>query len=50
LEERRRNQERLDTRSASRRLNPELSRMATQVKEVLPHVPVTAIYNDLGKV
>lgn len=47
LEERRRNQERLDTRSASRRLNPELSRMATQVKEVLPHVPVTAIYNDL---
>lgn len=27
----------------------EMRRMATQVKEVLPHVPLNAIYKDLSK-
>lgn len=27
----------------------EVRRMATQVKEVLPHVPLNAIYKDLSK-
>lgn len=48
-EEKRRNQERANIQMGAARLaNPELARMATQVKEVLPHVPVVAIYNDLA--
>ncbi|XP_066251167.1 lipid droplet-regulating VLDL assembly factor AUP1-like [Euwallacea similis] len=48
LEEKRRTQALADARyGASRLPNPELARMATQVKEVLPHVPVSAIYGDL---
>ncbi|XP_072378485.1 lipid droplet-regulating VLDL assembly factor AUP1-like [Diabrotica undecimpunctata] len=40
--------QRPQTRFASpRTLNPELQRMGKQVKEVLPHVPLTAIYSDL---
>lgn len=32
-----------------RSLNPDLHRMSLQVKEVLPHVPLNSIYNDLCK-
>lgn len=49
-EERRRAQERTNqlSNSFSSASNPELVRMAAQVKEVLPHVPVGTIYNDLN--
>lgn len=48
-EERRRNQEQTNGRlSLSRFANPQVLRMVSQVKEVLPHVPIQAIYNDLG--
>lgn len=33
----------------ARPINIDLHRMSMQVKEVLPHVPMNAIYNDLCK-
>ncbi|XP_050303142.1 lipid droplet-regulating VLDL assembly factor AUP1-like [Anthonomus grandis grandis] len=49
VEERRRQLDRANMQYLNNRMaNPELARMAAQVKEVLPHVPVTAIYNDLA--
>ncbi|ENN75747.1 lipid droplet-regulating VLDL assembly factor AUP1 [Dendroctonus ponderosae] len=48
-EERRRNQEQTNGRSSLTRFaNPQVLRMVSQVKEVLPHVPIQAIYNDLA--
>uniref|UniRef100_V5GFZ1 Lipid droplet-regulating VLDL assembly factor AUP1 n=1 Tax=Anoplophora glabripennis TaxID=217634 RepID=V5GFZ1_ANOGL len=42
------NQQRLEMQNSSRSvLNSELQRMSLQVREVLPHVPFTAVYNDL---
>ncbi|KAL1491482.1 hypothetical protein ABEB36_012073 [Hypothenemus hampei] len=47
-EKQRRNQQRVHFQYASGRpANMELNRMASQVKEVFPHIPVSAIYNDL---
>ncbi|KAG5887830.1 hypothetical protein JTB14_022688 [Gonioctena quinquepunctata] len=40
-------QQRAQIRNVNRAINPEIQRMAYQVKEVLPHVPFNIIYNDL---
>ncbi|CAH1998016.1 unnamed protein product [Acanthoscelides obtectus] len=34
-------------RRPARTMNPRLQRMTMQIREVLPHVPFNAIYNDL---
>ncbi|XP_060535791.1 lipid droplet-regulating VLDL assembly factor AUP1-like [Cylas formicarius] len=47
LAERQRQTQNRANDSYGRRPNPELLRMANQVKEVLPHVPLNVIYNDL---